>query len=78
MARRSVSSPLCRRARLSAGWPAARRLSLAAVPGGLLRLGEACKRYDLTIDEYLSWYRQVSRHGLAGLRATKIQDYRNY
>jgi transposase-like protein len=59
-------------------WVARRKAEvIAAVSGGLLSLDDACKRYGLTIDEYLSWYRQVSRHGLAGLRATKIRDYRN-
>jgi hypothetical protein len=49
---------------------------VAAVRGGLLSLEEACKRYKLTIDEFLSWQRLIDRHGLPGLRATKIQDYR--
>jgi Protein of unknown function (DUF1153) len=49
---------------------------LAAVGGGLLSLGDARKRYKLTIDEFLSWHRQVEQHGLAGLRTTKIQNYR--
>ncbi len=49
---------------------------VAAVRGGLLSLDEACERYALTVDEYLSWQRSIDRHGLAGLRATRIQDYR--
>jgi Protein of unknown function (DUF1153) len=49
---------------------------VAAVRGGLLSLGDACKRYNLSIDEFLSWHRQIERHGLPGLRATKSQDYR--
>ena len=50
---------------------------VAAVRGGLLSLDDACKRYKLTIDEFLSWQRLIERHGLPGLRATKVQDYRN-
>jgi hypothetical protein len=50
---------------------------VAAVRGGLLSLEDACKRYKLTIDEFLSWQRLIERHGLPGLRATKVQDYRN-
>lgn len=50
---------------------------VAAVRGGLLSLDDACKRYKLTIDEFLSWQRLIDRHGLPGLRATKVQDYRN-
>ena len=50
---------------------------VAAVRGGLLSLDDACKRYKLTIDEFVAWQRSIERHGLAGLRATKIQDYRS-
>jgi hypothetical protein len=49
---------------------------VAAVRGGLLSLEDACKRYRLTVDEFLSWQRSIDRHGLAGLRATRVQDYR--
>jgi hypothetical protein len=49
---------------------------VAAVRGGLLSLEEACERYVLTVEEYLSWQRSIDRHGLAGLRTTRIQDYR--
>jgi hypothetical protein len=49
---------------------------VAAVRGGLLTVDEACDRYALTVDEFLSWQRSIDRHGLAGLRATRIQDYR--
>ena len=51
-------------------------LVVAAVRGGLLSLGEACNRYTLTIDEFLSWQAAVDQHGLAGLRATYAQEYR--
>jgi hypothetical protein len=49
---------------------------VAAVRGGLLSLEGACERYKLTVDEFLSWQRSIDRHGLPGLRATSIQDYR--
>jgi len=58
-------------------WVARRKAEIvAAVGGGLLSLAEACRRYNLTMDEYLSWYYQVTRHGLPGLRTTRIQNYR--
>ena len=50
---------------------------VAAVRGGLLTLEEACDRYRLTVDEFLSWQQSIDRHGLAGLRTTKVQDYRD-
>ena len=52
------------------------QLPPAAVRGGLLSLEEACERYVLTVEEYLSWQRSIDRHGLAGLRTTRIQQYR--
>jgi hypothetical protein len=47
-----------------------------AVRGGLLSLDEACSRYRLTVDEFLSWENSIEQHGLAGLRTTRIQQYR--
>jgi hypothetical protein len=49
---------------------------VAAVRGGLLSIDEACARYALTMEEFLSWQVAVERHGLPGLRSTKIQKYR--
>ncbi|MGA0532119.1 DUF1153 domain-containing protein [Hansschlegelia sp. KR7-227] len=49
---------------------------VAAVRGGLLSLEEACQRYTLTVEEFLSWQASIDRHGLAGLRTTRIQQYR--
>ena len=49
---------------------------VAAVRGGLLSLEEACSRYSLTVEEFLGWQRSIDKHGLAGLRTTRIQNYR--
>jgi Protein of unknown function (DUF1153) len=49
---------------------------IAAVRGGLLSLEEACARYKLTADEFLSWQSCIDQHGLAGLRTTRIQHYK--
>jgi hypothetical protein len=49
---------------------------VTAVRGGLLSLEEACNRYMLTVDEFLSWQNSIDRHGLAGLRSTRTQQYR--
>ncbi len=50
---------------------------VAAVRGGLLSLEDACNRYSLTVEEFLAWQRAIERHGLPGLRATRIQQYRD-
>lgn len=58
-------------------WVARRKAEVvAAVDGGLLTQEEACERYDLTIDEMVSWQRAAERFGLRGLRVTRMQRYR--
>jgi hypothetical protein len=47
---------------------------VAAVRGGLLSLDEACSRYALNNDEFLSWQYYLDRYGFAGLRTTMIQS----
>ena len=49
---------------------------VAGVRSGVISLEEACRRYKLSIEEFLSWQRLIESHGLAGLRATRLQDYR--
>jgi hypothetical protein len=36
----------------------------------------AASRYTLTVEEFLAWQSSIDRHGLAGLRTTRIQQYR--
>jgi hypothetical protein len=58
-------------------WVVSRKaIVVAAVRGGLLSISEACARYRLTTEEFLSWQDQVDRDGLKGLRATRVQEYR--
>ena len=49
---------------------------VAAVRGGLISLDEACRRYALSVEEYLSWQHAIDKHGLPGLRTTRLQLYR--
>ena len=49
---------------------------VAAVRGGLLSLEDACNRYTLTTEEFLAWQHSIEWHGLAGLRTTRLQQYR--
>lgn len=53
-------------------------LVVAAVRGGLISLEEACARYTLSVEEFLSWQRAIDSFGMAGLRATRVQDYREF
>jgi hypothetical protein len=58
-------------------WVSRRKAKVvAAVRQGLLTLEDACRRYNLSMEEFLSWQRLIERHGVPGLRATRLQDYR--
>ncbi len=50
---------------------------VTAVRIGLIDAEEACGRYGISTEEFLSWQRLLDDHGLQGLRATRLQDYRN-
>lgn len=49
---------------------------VAAVDGGLLSLEDARARYNLSEEEFENWRQMIMAHGLAGLRTTKVQQYR--
>ncbi|MDR3448313.1 MAG: DUF1153 domain-containing protein [Alphaproteobacteria bacterium] len=49
---------------------------VAAVRSGLLTFNEACERYRLSEEEFQSWMNLLDRHGVRGLRATRMQEYR--
>ena len=48
-----------------------------AVHGGLLSLDDACRRYQLTTEEFFAWENAIERHGLPGLRSTHLKEYRH-
>jgi hypothetical protein len=50
---------------------------VAAVRNGSLSLQEACRRYKLSVEEFLAWQRAIDRHGVPGLRVTRLQVYRD-
>ena len=59
-------------------WTARRKAAVvAAVLGGVITIEEVCRRYDLTVEEFLSWQNAMERHGLPGLRTTRLQSYRH-
>jgi transposase-like protein len=58
-------------------WVARRKAAVvAAVHCGELTLEQACRRYQLSEEEFRSWERAYDTHGLAGLRVTRCQQYR--
>ena len=49
---------------------------VAAVRSGLISLEAACERYNLSVEEFLSWQALIDKHGVRGLRTTRLQQYR--
>ncbi len=49
---------------------------VAAVRGGLISLEEVCERYELSEEEFRCWEKSLARHGVRGLRVTRLQQYR--
>ena len=48
-----------------------------AMRGGWVPIEEVCELYNISPDEFLAWERDVDRHGVPGLRATRFQIYRD-
>jgi hypothetical protein len=44
---------------------------------GAITLEEACCRYALSVEEFLRWQQAIESHGVAGLRVTRLQIYRD-
>ena len=42
----------------------------------MISLEDACNRYKLSVEEFLSWQRLIDEHGMRGLRTTRLQQYR--
>jgi hypothetical protein len=48
-----------------------------AVHSGAISLEEVCRRYELSVEEFVAWQRAIKTHGVAGLRVTRLQIYRD-
>jgi uncharacterized protein DUF1153 len=48
-----------------------------AVHNGWISLEDACRRYNLSSEEFLAWQRAIDRYGIPGLRVTRLQIYRD-
>jgi transposase-like protein len=58
-------------------WVVRRKAAVvAAVRAGGITIEDACRIYQLSEEEFLSWVRAFEIYGLAGLRATRLQQYR--
>ena len=59
-------------------WVARRKAVVVnAVRSGAISLEEVCRRYELSVEEFFAWQRAIDTHGVAGLRVTRLQIYRD-
>ena len=59
-------------------WVVRRKAAVvAAVRAGVITVEEACRRYQLSEEEFLAWQHAFEAYGLPGLRTTRIKSYRN-
>ena len=49
---------------------------VAAVKNGVITLDDVCWLYDISAEEFLIWQEMVDKHGIRGLRVTRLKDYR--
>ena len=62
---------------LNERWTTRRKAAvIEAVRGGWVPIHEICRTYNLSVDEFLAWERDIDRYGVPGLRATRYQIYR--
>ena len=50
---------------------------IAAVLSGVITIEEACRRYELSVDEFDWWQNTMNMHGVPGSRTTRLQIYRH-
>jgi uncharacterized protein DUF1153 len=58
-------------------WTVRRKAAVVeAVRGGWVPINEVCVLYNISIDEFIAWERDLDRYGVHGLRTTRYQIYR--
>ena len=72
-----MAEPTCPMAELPSPdvkrWTLRRKAAvIAAVAVGVLTQEEACRRYQLSEEEFLSWQQAFKAHGLRGLNSTRL------
>lgn len=58
-------------------WVARRKAEVvAAVNGGLISAEDACRRYEISSEELMSWQAGMDRSGMKGLRISRLNERR--
>jgi transposase-like protein len=55
--------------------PKRKALVVDAVRNGAISIEEACRRYQLSAEEFLAWHHAIESHGVGALRVTRLQVY---
>jgi transposase-like protein len=59
-------------------WVARRKAEIVnAVRNGKMNIEDACRYYMLSTEAFAAWERAIEAHGVAGLRVTRLQVYRD-
>ena len=59
-------------------WTIRRKAAVVtAVATNKITREEVCRRYQISVEEFLSWQRAYESFGLPGLRSTRLQQYRH-
>ena len=63
---------------LNERWTMRRKAALViGVRSGRISIEEACRVYNLSVDEFLAWERNLEGYGIPGLRLTRSQIYQD-
>jgi hypothetical protein len=57
--------------------PRRKAVIVNAVCCGAIGLEEVCRRYQLSVEEFVTWQRAIETNGVPGLRVTRLQIYRH-
>lgn len=58
-------------------WVTARKAVVVnAVRSGLISLEDACRRYALSVEEFVCWQTLLDQHGISALRVTRVHQFR--
>ena len=58
-------------------WVARRKAAVvSAVSSGVITIEEACRRYQMSEEEFFAWQRAFEYYGILGLRAGRVQQQR--
>ena len=59
-------------------WTVGRKAKvIRTVRDGWVPIEEVCEIYNISVDEFVAWERDLDRYGIHGLRTTRFQIYRD-